>query len=504
MKGNNKMVRLLFFFILMLSGITTNAQYRTPNRSAWQRNMTNRANYRNNSIRDMYNQDAQRRRMSETQNKSDERYRNSYEHKNNTETISIREEPKDEVIAPSKKADDISLVVSGEGKTKDEATKQALRSAIEQAFGTFVSAHTEVLHDELIQDEIVSISTGNITGYKEISCVNESNGNKFVTLEATVSIGKLTNFAKSKGMSVELETGAFAMNMKIRELNKKNELQAIKDLKNKILKMSLDNKFFDYNLKISEPYKWGNQYAVTARVDITPNMNLAILWNTIISTLKAISLSPEEQAEYRKANVPFSYYEITDYSNDEEFLNEIQKKAFNRGKKIKLAFRNEDFSKYRYTEFHYEIKSLYPDSLLLLNELQFGIEDNIGNQYTTFYVKEIGGSSTRPSIKSAVGMLNSKKRNIILPRDSSPIYFCTEEFDFNLAASHDYYGIYHSGAYIEIVLSYDPDDFVKIGKIDLVDKKPIIKSVKRTEPEFLDSPYINSINWPVVKYQLLK
>ena len=39
----------------------------------------------------------------------------------------------------------ITLVVNGEAATKEEATKIALRSAIDQSFGTFVSANTEVL-----------------------------------------------------------------------------------------------------------------------------------------------------------------------------------------------------------------------------------------------------------------------------------------------------------------------------------------------------------------------
>ena len=37
---------------------------------------------------------------------------------------------------------EVSSVVSGEGKDKEEATLKALRGAIEQAYGTFVSANT--------------------------------------------------------------------------------------------------------------------------------------------------------------------------------------------------------------------------------------------------------------------------------------------------------------------------------------------------------------------------
>lgn len=64
---------------------------------------------------------------------------------------------------------EVTLVVSGDGETKDKAINIALRSAIEQAYGTFVSANTTIVNDELTRDEIVTISNGNIKGYKELS-----------------------------------------------------------------------------------------------------------------------------------------------------------------------------------------------------------------------------------------------------------------------------------------------------------------------------------------------
>ena len=51
----------------------------------------------------------------------------------------------------------ITLVTSGTGNTKEEATKNALRSALEQTYGAFVSANSQVVNDELVKDEIISI-----------------------------------------------------------------------------------------------------------------------------------------------------------------------------------------------------------------------------------------------------------------------------------------------------------------------------------------------------------
>ena len=58
------------------------------------------------------------------------------------------------VINPLRAQDkEVELVVNGDGPTKELATRNALRSAIEQAYGTFVSASTEILNDELVKDE---------------------------------------------------------------------------------------------------------------------------------------------------------------------------------------------------------------------------------------------------------------------------------------------------------------------------------------------------------------
>ena len=51
--------------------------------------------------------------------------------------------------------DTVTLVTSGTGANKEEATNNALRSAIEQAYGTFVSSNTQLVNDEITRDEIV-------------------------------------------------------------------------------------------------------------------------------------------------------------------------------------------------------------------------------------------------------------------------------------------------------------------------------------------------------------
>jgi hypothetical protein len=124
----------------------------------------------------------------------------------------------------------VTLVVSGQGKTQDEAKQNALRSAIEQAFGTFISSKTEILNDKLVKDEVISVANGNIQKFEIISEVQLENGNYAASLKATVSVTKLTSFVESKGVVVEFKGSLFAFNVNQQILNEQNEQKAIEEL----------------------------------------------------------------------------------------------------------------------------------------------------------------------------------------------------------------------------------------------------------------------------------
>ena len=150
-----------------------------------------------------------------------------------------------------KSNDEVTLVVSATASTEDEAIKTALRSAIEQTYGTFVSANTTLLNDELVKDEIVTISSGNIKEYNKIESYENTNGQISVVLKATVCISKLVTYAKSKGASTEFAGASFAMNMKMLELNKEAEEKALINLL-LFIKESLPSAF-DRNIQFIDP-----------------------------------------------------------------------------------------------------------------------------------------------------------------------------------------------------------------------------------------------------------
>lgn len=196
----------------------------------------------------------------------------------------------------------VTILVSGEGKTKTEATDAALRSAIEQTFGAFVSANTTILNDGIVKDEVATVSSGNIEKYTEVNYF-ERNGKSYITLNATISIGKLISYAKSKGSSCEL-AGA-TLSAEIRKINfyKQNTRKALENLREqlKVLAPTV------YDINMQKP-KISINGTVEIDVDITANENMDKYENLILTTLRGIAMPFEEQKHLNDLDA--KYYTI--------------------------------------------------------------------------------------------------------------------------------------------------------------------------------------------------
>lgn len=234
----------------------------------------------------------------------------------------------------------VTLTTTGDGASIDEATKVALRSAIAQAYGVFVSANTTLLNDSLVKDEIATITSGNILGYDVVSQMDLPNGRKEVVVRAVVSIGNLVNFAKSRGSTAEFAGGTFVQNIKIRKLNAANEKKVLNDLlqwaksvapycytpelqvneptvnyhpDNWIDRYSLDS-YYGYNQNKTAKMamrnrlkQWENQkdvYGMTFTIHYKKNGTLEAVFQKIDKTLRDISLSQDEYIEYLKTKMP--------------------------------------------------------------------------------------------------------------------------------------------------------------------------------------------------------
>ena len=195
----------------------------------------------------------------------------------------------------------VKLVVNGQGKTKDEAKQNALRNAIEQAFGAFVSSKTEILNDSLVKDEIVSVANGNIQEFNIISEVQIPNGDYATSLKATVSVTKLTAFVESKGVIAEFKGNILAANVKQQILNEQNEIKSIENIVN-TCKEILDASC-DFELVRGEPQQKNNDnniWSVPITINVLFNKNIEQFTQYIMNSIKGICMTPDEIIQYNK------------------------------------------------------------------------------------------------------------------------------------------------------------------------------------------------------------
>lgn len=266
----------------------------------------------------------------------------------------------------------VSLVTSGTGKTKEDATNNALRSAIEQVFGTFVSSNTQILNDEMIKDEIVSISSGNVVGYEVISSVESNNGYN-VSVKSVVSIGKLISYTESHGSSTELAGNTFLRNRDLAILNKNNEKKAITHMLEQIVPI-VGRGLFDFSLDVSEPYGTGKEISVDIRVKATPNENMKAFWDIVDHTLSSLNMEENEMKNYNK--IGFQTKEIVlaydkklgDDCNIDEIFELVWNNVRMRRPYKRICLRNDYFPHLKFTL----------QLLVVLSRFNFEIYDNLG------------------------------------------------------------------------------------------------------------------------------
>lgn len=225
---------------------------------------------------------------------------------------------------PSNPKEDITLVVSGTAENQQEATLVALRSALEQTYGTFVSSNTKILNDEVISDEIVSVSKGNVKKYEVIDVRQINDGTCSVTLNVTICLSKLVSYANSKGVVAEFDGNSFATDLKIMELREKNTLDAFKHMCAEIVELSKDA--FDFRITMKNPVcgnyidRQGRKtneegFLINIKIDACANQTTSRIYSLVNQTIKSLKLQPEEILLYARLR-----RELYNYTTNEFYI----------------------------------------------------------------------------------------------------------------------------------------------------------------------------------------
>lgn len=138
-------------------------------------------------------------------------------------------------------AEETQTVGIGTGKSKEDATQNALRNALENVYGVYLSSSTSMVDDKIISDEITSVSYGKIVKFKVIGTAKESDNQYVVTVDALVSLDKLASFiSENTGTSVKFDGAGWGLQQKMDRLNKENEEKAARNIVESIKRLDVD------------------------------------------------------------------------------------------------------------------------------------------------------------------------------------------------------------------------------------------------------------------------
>ena len=280
----------------------------------------------------------------------------------------VNDEKVNDEITSNSQTDIIDVTTTGVGISKDEATKNALRNALESSFGAFISSKTEIVNDEIVNDEITSISTGNIVSYEIVSSLVEEN-NHFVTVNSQVSLVNFSNYIQSKGHNVTFNGNSFVMNMKLQKFNMESEEKVLNDvlevffqkfksgidfkiniseditiaepvmhtpfvlslpMYDKDFEKAKQSKIFDFTKRqTSHIIKIKNNievYKVNAKITCSFNQNSIEAYKYLISSINSISMKPNEILSFEKANRNYYYFPINLFEEESVYEDFIRNK----------------------------------------------------------------------------------------------------------------------------------------------------------------------------------
>ena len=194
-------------------------------------------------------------------------------------------------------AQTVKVNSQGEGNTRENAIHHALREALERTYNSFISSNTLFANDEIVSDEIVSITRGNIVKYEVLYERFDSISKMHnVMVESVVSLDKFKDYSKSHGATVEIDGASLASsliaNEKMKRFNTENEVVAVKNF---VLEMEqMCKNLYEYTVKVKIPENINS--GISILVIAQTNMNLIYCFRKMYDMLNRLS---NNQGAYR-------------------------------------------------------------------------------------------------------------------------------------------------------------------------------------------------------------
>lgn len=177
------------------------------------------------------------------------------------------------------------VVSTGMGATSEQATQDALRSAIEIAVGSMVSSNTLVSNDKIIRDEIFNHSKGFVRSYEVVSESGNPTDGYVVTISAIVTREHIANTLKAQGVSVNYNAKAMFVQLKEWDNLANAERAMAKNLFGLEAIKRNKTSVYNYSFTADEPIRSNNEYEVKVNWKATFNDNWEREYKKMLTTL---------------------------------------------------------------------------------------------------------------------------------------------------------------------------------------------------------------------------
>lgn len=181
------------------------------------------------------------------------------------------------------------VVATGYGYSAEEATSQALRSAVEQAVGAVVGGQTVIENDEVIKDEVLSLSHGFVKTHRVLATEGNATDGFEVTVVAIVTERQLMQTLEARGVKVAYNAGGIFAQYNAWDKMKEDELAIVNQFFGPDAIDQRAGLVYDHSLQVGEPSRDGNNYKVPVTLITTPNANYQAEWESFKAILAEVA-----------------------------------------------------------------------------------------------------------------------------------------------------------------------------------------------------------------------
>jgi len=218
------------------------------------------------------------------------------------------------------------VIADGYGPTPEEALQNALQNAVEQAAGAYVSSITEIENDEIIKDEVLSLSHGFIKQHRKLS--ESKFDDEYKVVAAAIIVEKqMLERLEASGLKVDYNAGGLVSKLKEWDNMKEDEYKMATALFD-VHQLKDYGIIWDYNIHVDEPARTGDKYIFTGTVSAKTNPNYTVEFFNLKNILSELALETKELryqipvnhliSKNSEKSIPYDRYAFKVYKRDKD------------------------------------------------------------------------------------------------------------------------------------------------------------------------------------------